>query len=302
MPIHIEIAGISFAVHCPEVPVLPERWSCYRTFEGPPREEPGGLRVELGVEVGHLPELDGLEKLFEGESWSLFRRGEGYCFALAPRGPGLPPPWVTCVDSTFTRGTIHCDEVLVRDNNGVRGIINPILHRLDQLLVMYILAEKGGILLHAAGVVLDGRAWLFAGRSGAGKTTLARLFAAAPGIGEQDLLSDDRMVIREEGNGLLAYGTPWAGDALIALNRSAPLGGIFFIHHGKDNRVVEVTRQAAVEKMLPLTSIPWYDPSLIEKITGFCEKLAGRTTCRDLHFTPTARTVDFLRRAAGGMR
>ena len=38
---------------------------------------------------------------------------------------------------------------------------------------------KGGIWLHAASVLIDGRAWVFAGQSGAGKTTLSQRFGDA---------------------------------------------------------------------------------------------------------------------------
>ena len=38
---------------------------------------------------------------------------------------------------------------------------------------------KGGICLHAASVLIDGRAWVFAGQSGAGKTTLSQRFGDA---------------------------------------------------------------------------------------------------------------------------
>ena len=112
------------------------------------------MRSDLRVAVGGGPELKTLSKLFDGESWSLFRHGDGYCLALNPSVSGVPPAWVACVDRDFTEGTVFCDEMLVRDNDGVRGIVNPILHRLDQLLTMYILARRRGILVPVIAWVL----------------------------------------------------------------------------------------------------------------------------------------------------
>jgi len=56
-----------------------------------------------------------------------------------------------------------------------------------RVLVAYRLLELGGVVLHSAGVVRDGAAFLFLGRSGAGKTTAAR-FSLAQGA---EVLSDD---------------------------------------------------------------------------------------------------------------
>jgi hypothetical protein len=53
--------------------------------------------------------------------------------------------------------------------------------------VAYRLLEIGGVVLHSAGVVRNGAAFLFLGRSGAGKTTVARLSLAAGA----EVLSDD---------------------------------------------------------------------------------------------------------------
>ncbi|HVT58050.1 MAG TPA: hypothetical protein VHR45_06600 [Thermoanaerobaculia bacterium] len=56
-----------------------------------------------------------------------------------------------------------------------------------RILVAYRLLEAGGVVLHSAGLLLAGSAFLFLGRSGAGKTTLARL-ASERGA---EVLSDD---------------------------------------------------------------------------------------------------------------
>ncbi len=79
---------------------------------------------------------------------------------------------------------------------------------LDQLLFLAPLAHTNGLLLHASGAVIDGKAFVFAGHSGDGKTTLSRLLAAE-GL---ELLSDERIALRREGESFRAYGTPWPGE------------------------------------------------------------------------------------------
>jgi DNA polymerase III delta prime subunit len=68
------------------------------------------------------------------------------------------------------------------------------------------LASSGLLLVHASGVVVDGRLMVFYGPSGVGKTTAARLAAAAglPVAGDDLLIVDP---IRAEGGG-----SPFWGD------------------------------------------------------------------------------------------
>ena len=291
---HIEIAGIQFVLHCRDASLLPDSGSCYESFLTPSGDGRETIRVDLDLEIGGLPDLRRSELLFDGQSWALYRDGSGYFIALSARTPDVPPAWIARIDSSYTRGTVFCDELLVRDEGGVRSLVNPVLNRLDQLLLMYILSPRQGALIHSAGAVVCGGGLVLAGRSGAGKSTIARQFQAA---GKTPLLSDDRVVVRNVGGVYSAYGTPWAGDAQIALNRSAPLRAVLFLHHGQANRIDRVSPRDAFEKLLPMVSVPWYDRAAIEQITSFCEALTRETPAYDLHFVPTSEVAGFLEKA-----
>ena len=74
----------------------------------------------------------------------------------------------------------------------VRQNANPYsLDSVLRILHSLILAERGGFLLHSASAICDGRAYLFSGVSGAGKTTMTRL--APPDI---TLLTDEISYLR----------------------------------------------------------------------------------------------------------
>ena len=82
----------------------------------------------------------------------------------------------------------------------------------------------GGISIHASAVAVDGRAFLFMGRSGTGKSTHARLWLRnAPGSW---LLNDDNPAVRIVDGAAYTYGTPWSGKTPVYLDRRIPLGGI----------------------------------------------------------------------------
>src|SRR4029077_15541177 len=80
-------------------------------------------------------------------------------------------------------------------------------------------APEGGFLLHGASAIRNGRAFLFSGVSGAGKTTISRL---APK--DAVLLTDEISYIRRGDPGYLACGTPFAGElARPGENAAAPI-------------------------------------------------------------------------------
>ena len=75
----------------------------------------------------------------------------------------------------------------------IRQSANP--YSIDSVLRIVhtlILAREGGFLLHSAGAIRNGRAFLFSGVSGAGKTTISRL--APPDV---TLLTDEVSYVRQ---------------------------------------------------------------------------------------------------------
>ena len=138
---------------------------------------------------------------------------------------------------------------------------------------------------------INGRGYIFPGKSGAGKSTLSRLFL---GRDTAEMLSDDRIIIRKIDGKFKAFGTPWAGDAGIAENKSFPLYGIFFIHHAEANMIKEIKPKEAMEKLMPVTSIPWFDRDVMPQILNFCEELVSNIPAYQLYFKPDTEVADFL--------
>lgn len=106
-------------------------------------------------------------------------------------------------------------------------------YAVDSLLRMYLsweLLNRTGFLLHAATVVREGRAYVFAGKSGAGKSTVASL--SPPG----SVLTDEISLVRRESGLWRAYGTPFWGEFRAAgSNTSAPVAGILKLAQAKAN-------------------------------------------------------------------
>ena len=88
--------------------------------------------------------------------------------------------------------------------------------------LMSILRDEG-IALHAAGILKNGRVYVFMGPSGSGKTTVAKLSK------EYTVLSDDLVIIKPIDGAYCAFPTPCWLDMQRGYreNRPYPIGGIF---------------------------------------------------------------------------
>jgi hypothetical protein len=121
---------------------------------------------------------------------------------------------------TVTRGDFHAEWSPSTRRGRIRQSANP--YSIDAVLRIthtLVLARQGGFLMHSASAIRNGRAFLFSGVSGAGKTTISRL--APP---DATLLTDEISYVRKRGDGYVAYGTPftWRKGPRIASTKSRP--------------------------------------------------------------------------------
>lgn len=155
---------------------------------------------------------------------------------------------------------------------------------LDQLAVTPALARHDGVLVHACGGVLDGKAYVFAGHSGDGKTTLSRLLATE-GV---ELLSDERIAIRHQHGRLIAYGTPWHGEGSVVSPASYPLGGVFVLKKAPEHRVNGGHRATLAAELLSRCIVPYYLPEETALILALVERIAGAVPLYELEFSRDA--------------
>ena len=168
-----------------------------------------------------------------------------------------------------------------------------------RILHSLILAERGGFLLHAASAICDGRAYLFSGVSGAGKTTMTRLAPA-----DVTLLTDEISYIRPSGDrpsadGYSAFGTPFAGElAKAGENCTAPVAALFFLEQGPENRVDELSSAEAVRRLMRNILFFAKDQGLVEKLFATACDFVDRVPIRRLTFYPDGRVWDEIRNFA----
>ena len=120
------------------------------------------------------------------------------------------------------------------------------LDSLIRILLSVLLARQRGFLLHAATVLSDGRACVFTGKSGAGKSTVASLSPKA------SVLTDEISLLKFVDGGWHAFGTPFWGEFRTeGANVQAPIGGLYFLVQASEDRLEKISALESIRAMLP---------------------------------------------------
>jgi hypothetical protein len=276
----LTVAGVRLAVEVPAE--LDWSWP-----EGPLRRfasdaDDADLRVRVRVA---RPELPGGERIRYDSGGGIFdvaRSGSDWLVALRIRGELQR---LARLDADFREGEV----VVSPDSFYARSRHYPLAYPLDELLVIHRLARDGGLLLHACGAVRDGRALLFTGRSGAGKTTIARFMLEAGCW----VLSDDRIAIRPCASGFRVFGTPWHGDAPLASPESARLEAIHAIEQAPRLRARALCGGEAAGAVLGNAFLPVHDAGAAGAALELVERLVARVPVIRLAFPRDAAVVPF---------
>lgn len=153
-----------------------------------------------------------------------------------------------------------------------------------------VLVKQGGFLLHSASAIRNGRAFLFAGVSGAGKTTISRLAPA-----DATLLTDEISYVRKQDDGYVAYGTPFTGElAKLGENASAPVEALYLLTQGPENRIDPVGAAEAGREMLANMLFFAEDSEMVHWAFRAACDFVQQIPVRRLMFVPDARVWEMI--------
>lgn len=101
---------------------------------------------------------------------------------------------------------------------------------------------------HGAAIEYGGKAYLFTGASGVGKSTHIRLWRRY--LGQRvHIINGDKPILRADASGVTVYGTPYAGKEGWQRSVSAPLGGICFLSQSAENAVTALPPERAFTRL-----------------------------------------------------
>jgi hypothetical protein len=154
-----------------------------------------------------------------------------------------------------------------------------------------ILAREGGFLLHSASAIRNRKAFLFAGVSGAGKTTISRLVPP-----DATLLTDEISYVRRQGEGYVAFGTPFTGElAKIGENVSAPLAALYLLAKGEENRIDSIPAAEAARSLLANLLFFAEDKEAVQAVFNSAFEFVSRVPVFRLTFVPDPRVWELIR-------
>lgn len=253
------IGGFNLAIKAEDTPFLDELRARYRWFASV-----GPADYEVAIQLAGLKEL------------AVDNRGQ-------PRGP--------------TISTIYPENIYI-----IRRTDNPFIAIFDtrtgnislkmwssqycfdsflRVLFTLLLADQGGLLLHASAIGTEGRGSIFFGSSGSGKTTVTRLSSG------RTILTDELALIKPCNGGYRVYGTPFWGEFTPGnSNESADLKGLYLLKKAKSNYLVPLGRAQAIAEIYQCVLFFSNEKHLLGRVLDTCSNLAASVPVQALHFLP----------------
>ena len=257
------------------------------------------------VEVGGIPIL--LQTTDAEFQHMLHQRYAGFCgettaarvveVRLHPPAPESDPDADVTVERRgqlwhISRGDFEAEWNPNNRRGWVRQTANP--HSIDTALrIIYSLelVECGGFLLHSSSLVRNGRAFLFSGVSGAGKTTISRL---APS--DATLLTDEISFVCPRNGIYSAFGTPFAGElGKSGENVSAPIAQVFLLAKGLGNRIDDIDTVTAVRSLLRNVLFFAADAALSKRLLNIVCDFVSHVPVGRLTFYPDNRVWELVK-------
>ena len=155
-----------------------------------------------------------------------------------------------------------------------------------------LLLGHGGLVLHSSYIVYQGRAILFSGPSGMGKSTQAALWSK---YRDAEIINGDRALIRRGPDGTFwAHGICYSGTSRICKNVSTPLATLVLLAQGTENTVKILSGLSAFRTLLPRISYRIWDPEEVESATQILSTLLSERPVFHLTCRPDVSAVESL--------
>ncbi len=171
--------------------------------------------------------------------------------------------------------------------DGPKTLIDPFEYPLDGLILYYLTAIYGDIMIHASGVNNYGHGYLFSGVSGKGKSTIAKLW---DDYGAK-VVHDDRLIIRKTDSGYTMFNTPVYNNEE---PRNSSLDKIFIIEHGLENSIVPVKEAIAVSLVMANCIQHNWGHDIIDRLLESISDLCGVIPTARLSFKPDRSVIDHI--------
>jgi len=241
----------------------------------------------FGVEISQDTPEFAKEKVYvqggsdEEQRLELFSVAEGWLLEMAPRRD-----MEICARMLFSADYSRARVYLEGDVATQRfGLDNSLM-----VLFAFATASLGTLEMHASVVSNGGKAYLFLGRSGAGKSTHSRLWLQnVPGT---ELLNDDNPVMRVlQDGGVNVYGSPWSGKTPCYKNERVPAGALVRIRQASQDSIARLPLLEAYATLASSCSGFRAEKGIADGLHATISAIVSKVPCFVLDCLPDAQAA-----------
>jgi len=229
--------------------------------------------LKLQLEHRTISRKDSWESLVcRNEIWELWTGAQGNFIFTNPM-QSLHRQLI--IDQDFSKGVVY---------GKFKELINqyyPLPQDLEIVFFVNWLGKFQDMILHASGMVYEGRGYVFAGRSGVGKSTLISSLSQEPGV---TVLGEDQVIMRKLGDKFWIFGTPWHENRNLCSPSGAPLEKFFFLERQNKQTVEEISAVDGVTRLLQTAFIPYYRPKLVDRLLERLTRLSEMVSMNVLSY------------------
>jgi hypothetical protein len=206
-------------------------------------------------------------------------RGPAYpAFQAALTGPGIIA--LTRFDAEGQVTVPPDDETPVRAHFRVGESPNS-LEAAIRVGMSIALPRLGGLILHASAIAANGQTLVFAGHSGAGKSTIATLLSGS-GFAR---LADELLIVRPaDGGSWHAHVAPFIGDHDLPHGTRMRLAGLHFLVQAPGHTRTRLPRTHALRELLRHVLVYVAEPLTAARVLAAADALAAAVPCHRLEF------------------
>lgn len=271
----------------------------------------GNLHIQLeGIDRAHLPANT---LLFE----STFEEADLYYTFHTDRQPCLPntPPIYRKPDILVFRQLSGLESRLLilpdgqaayayleeTDSQHTEIYFNPAYTSLlntDTIFHSMLALEKHLVLqnsfvFHCSYLDFEGKAILFSGPSGIGKTTHTNLWCQY--LPDQaKVLNGDKCLLSREGNTFYANGWPICGSSGICHNERREVRAIVLLQQAPDNRLIEEKKMLTFRRVLEQLTVNYWNREFTDAAMTFADSLVSTLPCFTYGCNISREAVDTL--------
>ena len=105
------------------------------------------------------------------------------------------------------------------------------------------------------------------------------------------MLSDDRIILREQSSEIWMLGTPWHGEAGFVSPKKTKVRRIFVLEHGDRNEILPLPQPRAVAELFARCFPPFYSQDALAFTLSFLHLMTNRVPCYRFRFVPDGSAV-----------